>query len=188
MSLILDKQSNRKKYQLLQVDIDQDTIDQYLLTNAEELPLLRVTSLKFAIEHRSTTFKKYFNILKIAFVLTSLVVLWKYTQTLQQFERGDLGVVQKWIQALIVLLVCFDDPMCLFQDLFGWLYYMCQGFCESLFIAMLLLFWLIIMHSMSTNSQDGQIDISPDKFFIPKIALCVAYLLQLVTMRVYVYV
>jgi hypothetical protein len=53
---------------------------------------------------------------------------------------------------------------------------------------MLLLFWLIIMHSMSTESNNGQIDLSPNKFFVPKIGLCAAYLVQLVLMRIYVYV
>lgn len=82
LSLILDKQSNRKKYQLFQIDIEQDTIDKFLLTNMNELPILRVTSIQFQIEQRSTIFKKYFNILKMAFVMLSMVVLWKYTQTL----------------------------------------------------------------------------------------------------------
>ena len=44
------------------------------------------------------------------------------------------------------------------------------------------------MHSMSTNSNNGQLDISAYTFFMPKISLCAAYLMQLIVMRIYVYV
>ena len=88
-------------------------------------------------------------------MLVTAIVLHLYTKRIRLFERSDLGMVQKWIQALIALLVCFDDPMCLMSHIFGKLYYICQGFMESLFIATLLLFWLIIIHSMSTRDGNG---------------------------------
>ena len=68
-------------------------MDQYLLENSDDVPVLRVTNLKFAIEYRSTTFRFYFNIIKLSFVITSVAVYWKYSKTLKMFERDDVGIV-----------------------------------------------------------------------------------------------
>lgn len=125
------------------------------------------------------------------FVGCSTYCLYVYSKQMSLFESPDLGIVQKWVQVMIGQLIFFDDPFVVlsvfFSDL-GWLYYLYQGFVESLFISILLLFWLIIIHSMSTNRADGQIDISPNKFFFPKLGICFAYFIQLVVMRIYVYV
>ena len=152
-------------------------INPYLLKNSEEIPLLKVTKLKFAIEYRSKRFIFFFNLIKLFFSICSGLYLHVYTETLQSIDRSDLGVVQKWVQGLIGLLVCFDDPLCIIGNWFGILYYICQGFMESLFISMLLLFWLIVMHTMSMSNVKGQVDISSDKFFRPKVALCFCYLI-----------
>ena len=53
---------------------------------------------------------------------------------------------------------------------------------------MLLLFWLIIMHSISTNAKSGKTEVTAKKFFFPKLVICGAYFVQLVTMRIFVYV
>ena len=108
-------------------------MDPYLQKNAFEIPVLKVNSLRFAIEYRSTRFIFFFNLIKLFFVICSGIFLYVYTETLQSVDRNDLGVVQKWIQGLIALLICFDDPMCLLQNWFGMLYYLCQGFMEYIY-------------------------------------------------------
>jgi len=53
---------------------------------------------------------------------------------------------------------------------------------------MLLLFWLIIIHSISTNAKSGKSEVTAKKFFFPKLVICGAYFVQLVIMRIFVYV
>lgn len=44
------------------------------------------------------------------------------------------------------------------------------------------------MHSISTNAKSGKTEVTAKKFFFPKLVICGAYFVQLVTMRIFVYV
>lgn len=55
-----------------------------------------------------------------------------------------------------------------------------------MFIAQLLFFWLILVHSIAV--MDNLITIDEGMFFLPKIALSVLILVYLLWMRVYVYI
>ena len=55
-----------------------------------------------------------------------------------------------------------------------------------MFIAQLLFFWLLLIHSIA--AMDNIITIDENMFFGPKIALSVMFLVYLLWMRVYVYI
>jgi len=61
-----------------------------------------------------------------------------------------------------------------------------QSLFESAFIAMLMFFWLLLMHSMAI--LDNVISIEDRSFFMPKVGVCGAYWVYLMLMRVQVYV
>ena len=67
----------------MQIDIEQDQFDPVLLENSEEIPMLRITEVQVAIEYRSTSFKTYFNLIKLTFFIATAYVLWQYTKTLE---------------------------------------------------------------------------------------------------------
>ena len=81
------------------------------------------------------------------------------------------------------MLIFFDDPLCLAQAYLGLSYSIIQSVFESLFIAMLLLFWLLYIHAISA---DTFMNITAKRFFVPKIILCCAFFLYLLTMRLFV--
>lgn len=83
------------------------------------------------------------------------------------------------------MLVLFDDPLCLAQPYMGLFYSIMQGTFESMFISMLLMFWLMYMHAISANTF---INITAKRFFLPKIILCTCYFAYLMTMRLFVYI
>ena len=83
------------------------------------------------------------------------------------------------------MLVFFNDPLCLLQSYVPTVYSIQQTFFESLFIAMLLFFWLLFVHSISVSTL---IAISPMAFFAPKIALGVGNFLYLLGLRAFIYI
>lgn len=84
----------------------------------------------------------------------------------------------------MLMLVFFDDPLCFAQPYMGLYYSVIQGTFESLFIAMLLMFWLLYIHAISANTF---LSITAKGFFIPKVVLCFLYFVYLITMRIYVF-
>jgi hypothetical protein len=79
---------------------------------------------------------------------------------LNEYNIEDLGWVQKWIQGLSFLLILFNDPFCVFDngtESMFW-YELVQSVLESSFIAALMFFWLLLIHSIA--SQDNIINIS----------------------------
>mmetsp|Transcript_16109 Transcript_16109/g.27220 ORF Transcript_16109/g.27220 Transcript_16109/m.27220 type:complete len:299 (+) Transcript_16109:1033-1929(+) len=65
-------------------------------------------------------------------------------------------------------------------------YSVMQSLFESTFIAALLFFWLMLMHSIA--SQDNLITIQVERFFMPKIAICLSIFVYLAIMRIFIYV
>jgi len=57
------------------------------------VPALKITEAEFAIEHRSKSFKLYFDLMKLSFVAVAVLCFLKYSARLQKFEEEDLGVV-----------------------------------------------------------------------------------------------
>ena len=89
-----------------------------------------------------------------------------------------------WQFSLNILLIFFNDPLCLWRDKLGMFYSVQQSLMESGFITCLLFFWLLLMHAMIY--QDTVI--SFEQFFFPKMILGGAFLIYLVVMRLFVYI
>ena len=120
--------------------------------------------------------------------MASFVNFTKLFIKLNQLNISDLGWVQKWIQGLSLALILFNDPFCVFDNgtkSFLW-YELIQSALESAFIAMLMFFWLLLLHSIA--SQDNIITIAPQNFFYPKIGICTLYFIYLFTMRLYLHI
>jgi len=86
------------------------------------MPAIKVTEVKFSMAQRSTAFKKCFEIIKYLFFFSSAIFLGIYSNRLRLFEREDLGIIQKWVQALLLFLVLFNDPFFYFQEGLGLFY------------------------------------------------------------------
>jgi hypothetical protein len=122
--------------------------------------------------------------MKLVFTAISIVVFCKFNRQLALFDRSDLGIIQKWLQSLLLLLVFFNDPLCLFSHSIPWLYRLQQSLLESAFLALLMFFWLMFVHSISISTM---LAISPTNFFAPKLCLTVLFFTYLVYFREFVY-
>lgn len=69
-----------------------------------------------SLEYRSDKFDLCFKITKLALLAASVYQLINFSKSLNQFHRQDLGSLQVWIQALLLNLVLFNDPLCLVQS------------------------------------------------------------------------
>jgi len=55
------------------------------------------------------------------------------------------------VVVLLFVLLAFDDPLCGLQYLYPFkLYYIIISITQATFISMLLFFWLIVVHSISS--------------------------------------
>lgn len=52
----------------------------------------------------------------MTFVIASFVNFTRYFIKLNQYNMQDLGWVQKWILALSLMLILFNDPFCVFDN------------------------------------------------------------------------
>lgn len=52
----------------------------------------------------------------MSFVIASFVNFTKFFIKLNQYNMADLGWVQKWISALSLMLILFNDPFCVFDN------------------------------------------------------------------------
>ena len=92
------------------------------------------------------------------FVVSSIVCLVRFHKQLREFRRSDVGWVQKWIEYLIVALIFFNDPFCGISEHLGPVYNVLQTFFESGFIAMLMFFWLLLIHAVAQQENVISID------------------------------
>jgi hypothetical protein len=121
------------------------------------------------------------------FVVASFITMISFKRGIRQFHRTDIGIVQRYIDALLVALVLFNDPLCFFFMSNRHILYACyQSVVESLFIALLFFFWLLLLHSIAQS--ENIITIGWKQFYFPKLIVCGALLSYLVTMRIYVYI
>jgi len=56
--------------------------------------------------------------------------------------------VQKWTLVLLVYLALFDDPLYAWRTHFGSTYAAIKDVCGSTFVALMLFFWALIIHSI----------------------------------------
>lgn len=174
------RHSKMKNYHMIQIDVLQRQGES---TNDE--PDLTIEKLSFDIKFHKMTFKACFNLIKLVFVGCAIYVYCRFHERLTPYERSDLGIIQKWIQSLLIMLVFFNDPLCALQGYIPTIYSIQQTFFESLFIAMLLFFWLLFVHSISVSTL---VAISPTGFFAPKIALGVSNFIYLICLRAFIYI
>lgn len=71
---------------------------------------------------------------------------------------------------MLIGLFFFDDPLYIIKWIFPFrLYNIFYAIGEATFIAMLLFFWLILVHSISANEV---LNVDEKRFFLPKIIIC----------------
>ena len=86
------------------------------------------------------------------------------------YQVDDLGLIQRWIVALLVMLFLFNEPFSAVKSAFPFkTYQLIFAVSQATFISMILFFWLIIIHSISSNEV---INIDEKRFYFPKIILC----------------
>lgn len=106
------------------------------------------------LKQRSIDYTFHLTCLKYVFSLASLLATFNYWKQIRTYQSEDLGLIQKWIMLLLVLLVCFNEPLSGIRNLFPYkIYYVLQALTQSTFISMILFFWLVIVHSISSVSQ-----------------------------------
>lgn len=186
LRIVGSRASERKLYQLLQIDIDPIQMSHTHKADAKQEDL-KIESATFKLQIRSQRFEFYFSMIKMVFVVASFITLVSFKHGIRQFHKTDIGIVQRYIEALLVALVLFNDPLCFFFMANRQIMYACyQSVVESFFIALLFFFWLLLMHSIAQS--ENIISISWKQFYFPKIIVCSALLSYLVSMRIYVYI
>ena len=103
-----------KAYNLIQVD----------LVKHESGSEIEIVKAEFEINFHKAAFKNYFNIFKLVFVAFSVINYCRFHARLNMFDRADLGIIQKWLQSLLLLLIFFNDPFCLLSNMIPWLYHL----------------------------------------------------------------
>lgn len=69
------------------------------------------------------------------------------------FHYEDLGVVQRWTILLLFGLVFYNDPLYAFKEIIGKkAYKVCLVVFQSTFIALILFFWIFLVHSIAQVS------------------------------------
>lgn len=84
------------------------------------------------------------------------------------YQYVDLGVVQKWAVVLLIYLVLFDDPLYVWKTHIS-IYAVIKDVCGSTFIALMLFFWSLIIHSIVQCDQ--LLNLRPRQFYGPKVAI-----------------
>eukprot|EP00741_Cyanophora_paradoxa_P003128 tig00000670_g3037.t1 len=128
-------------------------------------------------------FKSFFLIVSLAVCITFSVIFCKIPARYRSFE-------QKWIYYLLIVLVGFNDPFCSAAILTPSFFASFMSvMLQSLFIAALLLFWLISWHRIVKQSgldHVTNIKLSAKRFYVPKII--VVGLFWIAAVCVYTYV
>ena len=116
---------------------------------------MQIEKMILSLDYKSDTFSIGLHAIKVMFSVASLAAFWVYSTKLREHDRSHLGQVQKWLQFLLLQLIGFNDPFCFLTDeLSGtpqMMYDMLQSFCESCFIAWVLFFWLVFIHSVAST-------------------------------------
>mmetsp|Transcript_16109 Transcript_16109/g.27221 ORF Transcript_16109/g.27221 Transcript_16109/m.27221 type:complete len:250 (+) Transcript_16109:220-969(+) len=92
LEILSDSRDNRMQFQVIQIEVDHYQRDQKVKRHDIE-----VQALTFQIQYRSLRFEKIFNSIKLCFVAGSVVQLLTFSKKLKQYNRSDLGSIQKWI-------------------------------------------------------------------------------------------
>ena len=98
---------------------------------------LHINEINFDLRKRNVQHTKSLNMMKYAFILATLVVLYRYwksvtlsslTFKVSNFQYDDLGLIQKWVMLLLIQLFFFDDPFTAIKWIFPYsTYYIVQG-------------------------------------------------------------
>ena len=102
---------------------------------------------------------------------------------MRELKYADLGVVQKWVMVLLIALIFYDDTLyALKVKMYPQVYEICFSVLESTFIALMLFFWVLLVHSIAQTDQSFVL--SPTAFYLPKIILCFGVWVYLVCVGV----
>lgn len=93
-------------------------------------------------------------ILMYCYFLVASIATYRYFSKIRPFQRTDLGLLQVWIMVLLVsLLVCLDDPLQIVHYYAPFaLYSIIASVLQATFVALLMFFWLVAIHSISLSN------------------------------------
>ncbi|XP_064629760.1 transmembrane protein 181-like isoform X2 [Lineus longissimus] len=129
--------------------------------------------MKWAIKDVKFFFKMYnaaFTELEIWFRFVFLVLTFLATclfaHSLRKFSLRDWSIEQKWMSALLPLLLLYNDPIFPLTFLVSsWVPGMFDAIFQATFLCSLLLFWLCIYHGVRQNERHFV------KFYLPKLVI-----------------
>ena len=75
----------------------------------------------------------------------------------------------------MIVLIFYNDPLSFFKSNFIGLYNFQSVLFESMFIALILFFWLLYVHSISVSTF---LAISPTNFFAPKMLISAVFFIH----------
>jgi len=130
---------------------------------------IRKTTLVWQMHDKTHTF--YLMLIMYCYFCASFLTCVRYFRKIKPFQKSDLGLLQAWISVLFAsLLVGLDDPFQALHHYFPMeLYSGVQAVLQSSFVAVLMLFWLIAIHSISLSNL---IQVDYRAFYIPKFIIC----------------
>ncbi|KAM4866398.1 transmembrane protein 181 isoform 2-T2 [Thomomys bottae] len=103
--------------------------------------------------------------LKLPIKDTSFTCL--FAHSLRRFSMRDWGIEQKWMSALLLLLLLYNDPFFPLSFLVNsWFPGMLDDFLQSLFLCALLLFWLCAYHGIRVQGERKCLTFYLPKFLI----------------------
>ena len=176
--------------QCLNVPILQGEITNFFQYNGIKMAIdenqknFRISQIHLELKQRTIDHTFHLTLLKYIFSFVSIIVTYFYWRQIRTYQPDDLGLIQKWIILLLALLILFNEPFSGIRNIFPFkVYYVMQALTQSTFIAMILFFWLVIVHSISSNEV---ISIDSRRFYLPKIIISLAIWLILTLSMSYV--
>jgi hypothetical protein len=127
------------------------------------------SKIELVITQRDYSYVTTLTFLKTAFSILSVICLFYFVRRSCQFNFSDVGIIQKKLLILVVLLILFNEPLFYFHALFPFkIMTFVNTVIQSTFIAFLLHFWSYLI---DTISEENLIRESPIRFYGPKLLL-----------------
>lgn len=120
-------------------------------------------SISLIITQRDYSYISTLVFLKCCFTVGTVMAIIYIARRVTQFNFTDVGIIQKKVIILLVLLFLFNEPLLFFHALVPYkVISIFNSVVEATFIAMLLHFWSFMI---DTISEEDMIRESPVKFY-----------------------
>lgn len=118
---------------------------------------------------------------RFVFVVLTFLVTCMFAHSLRKFSMRDWGIEQKWMSILLPLLLLYNDPFFPLSFLVNsWFPGTLDAFFQSLFLCVLLLFWLCAYHGIRVQGERKCLT-----FYLPKLFIVGLIWLSAVTLGIW---